>query len=155
MIEYWNELSTGQKTKLILKIVVGILALLFAVQNWQSVSFSLVFFRFNIPGTVLILICIGIGFGLASIFDYKKFKVKNKEITELKSKLLSPVDEFELDNIIDEANKNMEHKRKAIADLSTSTDPDKQVKNTKMKAKYLKSIAKSQKLIAKAEAKKA
>ncbi|MDB0062834.1 LapA family protein [Crocinitomicaceae bacterium] len=93
MIEYWNELSTGQKTKLILKIVVGILALLFAVQNWQSVSFSLVFFRFNIPGTVLILICIGIGFGLASIFDYKKFKVKNKEITELKSKLLSPVDE--------------------------------------------------------------
>lgn len=49
----------------------------------------------------------------------------------------------------------MEHKRKAIADLSTSTDSDKQVKNAKMKAKYLKSIAKSQKLIAKAEAKKA
>lgn len=88
MKEYWNDLNSGQKTKLILKITLGILALIFAIRNWQSTSVVLVFFKMNLPLTVIIVLCLAIGFALASIFDYRKFKAKNKEISELKSKVV-------------------------------------------------------------------
>ncbi len=87
MKEYWNDLTNGQKTKLILKIVLVILALIFAIRNWQSVNVHFVFFSSQIPITLIIVLSGAIGFGMASIFDYRKFKVKNKEITELKTKL--------------------------------------------------------------------
>ncbi len=90
MKEYWNDLSGGQKTKLILKIILGIFALTFVLRNWQSVTVIPVFFKIQMPLTLVILLSIGIGFALSSIFDYKKFKIKNKEIADLKAKLLPP-----------------------------------------------------------------
>ncbi len=90
MKEYWNNLNATQKTKLVLKILVGLLALIFAIRNWQSVEVILVFFSMKIPLTLVILMCVGIGFALASVFDYRKFRAKNKEILELKQKLMPP-----------------------------------------------------------------
>jgi uncharacterized integral membrane protein len=87
MKEYWNDLTASQKTKLILKIILGLLAIIFAVRNWQSTPVVLVFFKMNLPLTIIIVLCLGIGFALASVFDYRKFKIKNKEITELKSRI--------------------------------------------------------------------
>ncbi|MFA7273463.1 MAG: LapA family protein [Crocinitomicaceae bacterium] len=96
MKEYWTDLTSGQKTKLVLKIVLGLFALIFAVRNWQSTEVVLIFFKVNMPLTVLILACLAIGFALASLFDYRKFKAKDKEITDLKEKmktLLNPSNE--------------------------------------------------------------
>ncbi len=90
MKEYWNNLNATQKTKLVLKILVGLLALIFAIRNWQSVEVILVFFSMKIPLTLVILMCVGIGFALASVFDYRKFRAKNKERLELKQKLMPP-----------------------------------------------------------------
>jgi uncharacterized integral membrane protein len=87
MIEYWKDLSGGQKTKLVLKIVLGIFAFIFVLRNWQSVEVIPVFFKVQMPLTLVILFSIIVGFALASIFDYKKFKVKNEEIKSLKAKL--------------------------------------------------------------------
>jgi|TARA_R110000737_G_scaffold17480_2_gene35189 uncharacterized integral membrane protein len=87
MKEYWNDLTSGEKTKLILKIILGILVLIFAIRNWQSTPVKMVFFEMNLPLTIIIVLCLGIGFALASVFDYRKFKIKNKEITDLKSKI--------------------------------------------------------------------
>ncbi len=94
MKEYWNDLSGGQKAKLILKIIIGLFAVIFAVRNWQSVDVILVFFKMKMPLTLIIMLCIGIGFATSSIFDYKKFKKKNSEIAELKAKL-TPSEETE------------------------------------------------------------
>lgn len=90
MKEYWKNLNTSQKTKLVLKILVGLLALIFAIRNWQSVEVIFVFFSMKIPLTLVIIMCVGIGFALASVFDYRKFREKDKEILELKQKLMPP-----------------------------------------------------------------
>jgi uncharacterized integral membrane protein len=88
MKEYWNDLTSGQKTKLILKILLGILAFIFAIRNWQSTPVVLLFFEMNLPLTIIIALCLAIGFAVASVFDYRKFKAKNKEISLLKSKIV-------------------------------------------------------------------
>lgn len=89
MKEYWNNLSSSQKTKLILKLVLGLLAFIFAVRNWQMTQVVLVFFKMQLPLTLIIILCVAIGFALASLFDYKKFRLKDKEIKELKTKVES------------------------------------------------------------------
>lgn len=87
MKEYWNELNTNGKIKLIFKVLLAIMALIFAIRNWESTPVILVFFKMNLPLTIIILLSLAIGFALASLFDYRKFKEKNKEIGELKSKI--------------------------------------------------------------------
>ncbi len=86
MKEYWNDLSSSQKTKLIFKLILGLFALIFAIRNWQNTEVVLVFFKMQLPLTIIIVLCVAVGFALASLFDYKKFRVKNKEIEELKIK---------------------------------------------------------------------
>lgn len=87
MKEYWSGLTSSQKTKLILKVVIGLFALIFAIRNWQSVQVILVFFKMELPLTLIIVLCIAVGFVTSSLFDHRKFKLKNKEIAELKAKL--------------------------------------------------------------------
>lgn len=89
MKEYWNNLTSGQKSKLIMKIVLGLFALIFAIRNWQSVPVIWVFFKTQIPLTLVIVLCIGIGFAVSSLFDHRKFKAKDKEIADLKTKISS------------------------------------------------------------------
>lgn len=87
MKDYWKSLSTGRKIRLVANIVLGILALIFAIRNWQSTEVILVFIKMKLPLTLIILVCLAIGFGLASLFDYKKFKKKDQEISGLKSRI--------------------------------------------------------------------
>jgi putative membrane protein len=84
---YWDSLSGFGKFKFVLKIILVILAMLFAIFNWQSVEVDLVFLKINLPVTVLILMCIVIGFILSSVFDYRRFKKKDKEIADLKKQI--------------------------------------------------------------------
>ena len=87
MKEYWLDMSSSQKIKLIFKIILGLFALIFAVRNWQLTEVVLVFFKMKLPLTIIIVLCVAVGFALASLFDYRKFKLKNKEIDELKLKI--------------------------------------------------------------------
>jgi uncharacterized integral membrane protein len=85
--EYWEGLTLGQKIKFIAKIVLVLFAILFAVFNWQTVELHLIFAKVSMPLTVLIVLCFAIGLILSSIFDYRRFKKKDKEIQELKKML--------------------------------------------------------------------
>jgi uncharacterized integral membrane protein len=85
--EYWEGLSTIGKIKFVSKVILVILAIVFAVLNWQMVELHLIFVKFELPLTVLILSCFAIGIILSSLFDYKRFKQKNREIEELKRKI--------------------------------------------------------------------
>jgi uncharacterized integral membrane protein len=92
MNEYWNNLTSGQKSKLVMKVMIGLLAFIFAIRNWQSVPVILVFFKTQIPLTLVIILCVGIGFAVSSLFDHRKFKAKDKEITDLKTKIASMIE---------------------------------------------------------------
>lgn len=87
MKDYWNSLSVIGKTKLVVAILVGLLTLTFAIQNWKSVEVKHVIGSSTIPLTILILVSIAAGFLMATIFDYRKFKKKDAEIKDLKAKL--------------------------------------------------------------------
>lgn len=87
MKEYWNNLSTGKKIRLIINVLLGLFAMIFAIRNWQSTEVILVFIKMKLPLTLIILLCLAIGFGLASLFDYKKFKKRDKEISQLKERI--------------------------------------------------------------------
>lgn len=85
---YWDSLNTVGKVKFVLKIILIILALLFTIFNWQSVEVHMVFGKVYLPLTLLIVLCIAIGFILSSIFDYRRFKKKDQEIDALKKQLI-------------------------------------------------------------------
>ncbi len=96
MKEYWNDLSKAQKAKYIIGIVVGILVVIFAVLNWRYTSVHLLFKRVRIPITLLVIVSVAGGFGFASLFDYRKFKKKDKQIRQLKMQLeLKEIEEEE------------------------------------------------------------
>ena len=88
MKEYWQNLSTGRKTKLIVTIVVSLCAIIFAARNWRETEVILVFLKVKMPLTLVIVISAAIGFAIASLFDYRKFKARDAEIKRLNNKLL-------------------------------------------------------------------
>lgn len=88
MKEYWQDLSTGKKMRMILTIILSLSAIIFAARNWRETEVILVFLKVKMPLTLVIVISAGIGFALASLFDYRKFKARDVEIKRLNNKLL-------------------------------------------------------------------
>lgn len=95
MKEYWNGLTNAQKTKYIISAVAGILVLIFAILNWKNTELHLLFGRVSIPKTLLILMSMAGGFGLATLLDMRKFRKKDNEIKNLKSQLALKIEEEE------------------------------------------------------------
>ena len=100
MKDYWNSLSTGGKVKFIIYLIILIATVIFAIINWQKTSLNLVFVEVMIPKTILILIAMVAGFGLAKMSDMKKirtiqkdYKILQKSVIAEKSKLVKEVSE--------------------------------------------------------------
>ena len=91
MKEHWLELTKAQKIKYIVSAVAGILVLIFAIVNWKITEVHLLVTKVRMPITLLIIISLGGGFGLATLFNYRKFKKKDTEIKALNAKL-NPVE---------------------------------------------------------------
>ena len=87
MKEWWDGLNSQQKIKYIVSAVAGLLVLIFAIVNWKSTNVNLLVTTVRIPVTLLIILSLAGGFGLATLFDYRKFKKKDKEIKSLKNQL--------------------------------------------------------------------
>ena len=87
MKEWWDGLTSSQKIKYIISAIAGILVLIFAIVNWKMVNVNLLITTVRIPITLLIVLSLAGGFGLATLFDYRKFKNKDKEIKSLKAQL--------------------------------------------------------------------
>lgn len=87
MREYWNTLTTLKKIKFSLSIILFILIILFAFQNWEAENVNMLFFDIHIPLTLLIAISMFIGFSISAFLNYRELVSKEKEIKSLKKKL--------------------------------------------------------------------
>ena len=96
MKEWWKGLNNQQKVKYIVSAIAGLLVLIFAIVNWKSINVNLLITSVRIPVTLLILLSLSGGFGLATLFDYRKFKKKDKEIKSLKTQLTMKESEDEI-----------------------------------------------------------
>lgn len=87
MSEYWENLTTGKKVRLILVVILAIFIITFAVVNWQESVINFIFFRLKIPITLLIIICATIGYLISSLFEYRHYSAKVKEINALNEEI--------------------------------------------------------------------
>ena len=87
MANYWENLSFWKKTKFILTIILSVFVIVFAVINWKTTPVDLVFVDFNISLTLLIVICLLVGYLIASLFESKHYNGKVKEITVLQNEI--------------------------------------------------------------------
>lgn len=87
MIEYWLGLTPWRKIKLTFMLILGIIVCVFAVINWAEIEVNFIFFRIKISITLLIVSCLAIGYGLSTVFEFRKYKQKDAEIAQLKKQL--------------------------------------------------------------------
>lgn len=87
MKEYWSKLSFIQKANHLFWAVIGLLILIFALLNWQTIEVNLIFGKIEIPLTILILVSMFGGYGYARIFGFIKARKKDKEISYLKGEV--------------------------------------------------------------------
>ena len=86
MREYWKTLSVIKKIKFALSMVLFVLVVLFAYQNWEVNNLNLLFFSVHIPLTLLIAISMFVGYSISTFIDYKNLVAKEKEIKTLKAR---------------------------------------------------------------------
>lgn len=87
MVEYWHSLSTVNKIKFVLSILLGIVGVVFATLNWKEQEVHLLVTRAQMPLTLLIIFSIVVGYALSFVFSYKKFREKDREIEALKREI--------------------------------------------------------------------
>ena len=73
--------------KYVVSGISGLLVLIFAIVNWKSIPVNFLITTVRIPTTLLIVLSLAGGFGLATLFDYRKFKKKDNEIKSLRKQL--------------------------------------------------------------------
>ncbi len=82
MADFWERKSPKQKTKFILGLLLIVLITVFAIANWVTIPFSLIFVTVNIPLTVLILGALLFGYIAAAFTEGNYKRRKEKEILE-------------------------------------------------------------------------
>lgn len=87
MGDYWENLSFWKKTKFILTIILSVFVIIFAVINWEPVLLDFVFANVNVSLTLLILICLLVGYLVASLFESKHYNAKVGEIKILENEI--------------------------------------------------------------------
>ena len=87
MGEYWESLSGLKKVKLIATVILSVFVVVFAIVNWQEIEVEFIFFRLKIYVTLLIVICISLGYLISSLFEYKYYNQKQREVLALQSEL--------------------------------------------------------------------
>ncbi len=87
MKEVWMLLTPWKKFKLIMSLLLIAYVVIFAIINWQFQSLNFIFFKLEIPMTLLVFVCLGVGYLFSTLFDYKKFKAKDAEIERLSNRI--------------------------------------------------------------------
>ncbi|MCE2743856.1 MAG: LapA family protein [Fluviicola sp.] len=87
MKEYWESLNTAKRIKLISSIISIILIVIFSFQNWDKSEVNFIFFSLKVPVTLIIFAAMASGYFISSLYNFSYIKRKDKEITDLKSKI--------------------------------------------------------------------
>lgn len=88
MKEYWNGLSSAEKTKYIIYTIISIVVLIFVIRNWQPTTFHIFFTKIQLPTTVLIFFSMLAGFGFAKFMSIRKTSELKKQINQLRDKVV-------------------------------------------------------------------
>jgi uncharacterized integral membrane protein len=105
MGDYWESLSGLKKVKLIATIILSIFVITFAIVNWQEIEVEFIFFRVKMYITLLIIICLSLGYLISSLFEYKYYNQKQKEISALQAELAELKNRFpEIEEDVNEEN---------------------------------------------------
>lgn len=87
MGEYWESLSGFNKVKFVATIILSIFVFIFAIVNWKEIEVEFIFFRLKMYITLLIIICLSMGYLISSLFEYKYYNQKQKEVLALQAEL--------------------------------------------------------------------
>ncbi len=87
MGEYWESLSGLKKVKFIATIILSVFVITFAIVNWQEIDVEFIFFRLKMYVTLLIVVCLSLGYLISSLFEYKYYNEKQKEVLALQAEL--------------------------------------------------------------------
>jgi uncharacterized integral membrane protein len=87
MQEYWKSLSPIGKFKFAANIILGIIGVVFATLNWTSQEIHMVFFKAQVPLSLLIIFSMIAGYAVSTLVNYKKIQEKEKEIKKLQEEL--------------------------------------------------------------------
>ena len=87
MGEYWESLSGLKKVKLVATIILSVFVITFAIVNWQEIEVEFIFFRLKMYVTLLIVVCLLLGYLISSLFEYKYYNEKQKEVLALQAEL--------------------------------------------------------------------
>jgi uncharacterized integral membrane protein len=87
MRDYWLMLTPWKKFKFIVSIISVIFVVIFAIVNWQEAEINFLFFKIKISITLLIVICLLAGYITSTLFDFRKYKLKDREISKLKLRI--------------------------------------------------------------------
>jgi uncharacterized integral membrane protein len=87
MGEYWESLSGLKKVKLVATIILSVFVITFAIVNWQEIEVEFIFFRLKMYVTLLIVVCLSLGYLISSLFEYKYYNEKQKEVLALQAEL--------------------------------------------------------------------
>jgi uncharacterized integral membrane protein len=107
MGEYWESLSGLKKAKLIVTIILSIFVITFAIVNWKEIEVEFIFFRLKMYVTLLIIICLSLGYMISSLFEYKYYNVKQKEVLALQAEIVQlkkKYPEIESDLVVEKEN---------------------------------------------------
>lgn len=94
MKEIWSSLTPWKKFKVICAGLLVIYVIIFAIVNWHIAKVDFLFFQIDISVTLLIILCLVMGYLISSVFDYKRYKQKDKEIKKLRLR----IEEIEAEN---------------------------------------------------------
>lgn len=91
MKENINSMSLYRRVWMFLIIVLVLIIFLFIFQNWKDISIDLLFYKFDLPVSALIILSIFIGWSISSITYFiksnrlkDKVSVIQKELDEIK-----------------------------------------------------------------------
>lgn len=105
--EFWKELTVEQKVKYILITLGSIIALVFIIQNSGIVKIKLFNLAVKIPLFLIMILCMGFGYLLSLMINYKKVHSLKKERDKLEQQIQTRPKTIEAE-IIDE-NEGAQH----------------------------------------------
>ncbi len=87
MKEFWQNLTFGGKLKFVISVVLSILGAIFATLNWKVQEVHFIFFKKEMPLSLLIIFSICSGYGISFLLNMRAFRKKDRLIESLKNQL--------------------------------------------------------------------
>lgn len=90
--DWWERKSPKEKTKFVLGLILLVLIVVFAIANWVTISFSIIFTSFKVPLTLVILGAMIFGYIVSSFMESNYYRKKKEEVRNNEKRALEKQD---------------------------------------------------------------